>query len=502
MSQASQAVAPIDGGALRRKLREHFGFRRFRPGQAEAVQAAIEGRDTVIIMPTGSGKSVCFQLPALELEGTAVVVSPLIALMKDQADTLRARGIAVAEVNSTLKADEEREAIEAISAGRVEFVYTTPERLARPDFRAVLKGIKVDLFVVDEAHCASQWGHDFRPEYMALGEAIADLGRPTVLALTATATPDVIDDVRRQLRIPDAEIVHMGVDRPNLHLAVVRSEGEPAKRSAILRMVREFEGVGIVYTATVRAVKELTDYLQGEGIAVGSYHGQLRAALRAENQDRFMAGDLRVIVATNAFGLGIDKPDTRFVLHHHAPATIEAYYQEAGRAGRDGLPSRCVLLHDPTDKALHHFFQAGRYLDGETLVNAHHALKRLATEDGSPTFERLRSISPVPKTRLKQAINLFKGRGVLKEEDGQLTLLVANLTMDELHRMAGDYRDRDERDRLKHRQMVEFSETRKCRWAYLIDYFGTDDGAEPPAACGHCDNCDGGLALASAEPGP
>lgn len=491
MSRATRTDFPPVRPELRRKLLQHFGFRVFRPGQAEVVRSAIEGRDTIVIMPTGSGKSVCFQLPALELEGTAVVVSPLISLMKDQADALRERGIPVVEVNSTLSAEAERAALEDVAAGRVEFVYTTPERLAKPEFRAILKSIHVDLFVVDEAHCASQWGHDFRPDFMALGEAIADLGRPTVLALTVTATPDVIDDIRRQLRIPDAEVVHMGIDRPNLTLAVVKAEGEDAKRVEILRVVGEAEGTGIIYTATVRAVKELTSFLQDQGIAAEMYHGQLRTALRTENQDRFMRGDLKVIVATNAFGLGIDKPDIRFVIHHHSPATIEAYYQEVGRAGRDGQPSRCTLLHDPSDKALHRFFQAGRYATGEELVNALHALKRLAGEAGPPpTFERLRSICPVPKARLKQALNLFKNRGVVKEDEGLFTLVVADLTHDELDRMAGDYRERDERDRLKQHQMAEFSESRACRWAYLEDYFETEEAPAEPTPCGHCDNCE------------
>ncbi len=497
MSQAMRIGGPAGTGSLGRKLQEHFGFRRFRPGQARAVQAAIDGRDTIVIMPTGSSKSVCFQLPALELVGTTVVVSPLIALMKDQADSLRARGISVAEVNSTLRAGEERDALTAIAEGRMEFVYTTPERLAMPAFREILKQTTIDLFVVDEAHCASQWGHDFRPEYLSLADTIAELGRPTVLALTATATPDVIDDIRGQLRLVAAEVVHMGIDRPNLHVATVKAEGEAAKRAEILRLVAESEGTGIIYTATVKAVKDLTEFLQDQGIAAESYHGQLRVAARTENQDRFMRGDLKVIVATNAFGLGIDKPDIRFVVHHHAPATIEAYYQEAGRAGRDGLPARCVLLHDPSDRSLHRFFQAGRYPTGEDLVNAHHALKRLAAEDGSPTFERLRALSPVPKTRLKQALNLFKNRGVVREEDAQIQLLVPDLSMIELHRMAGDYRERDERDLLKQRQMSEFAETRQCRWTYLADYFKVDDDAPAPApapACGHCDNCDAGLA--------
>ena len=475
---------------LSRRLREHFGFRHFRPGQARAVQAAIEGRDAIVIMPTGSGKSVCYQLPALELEGTTVVVSPLISLMKDQVDHLREKGKSALMVNSTLKAGELREALAAIAGGSVEFVYATPERLACPDFRDALKKILIDLFVVDEAHCASQWGHDFRPEYLALSEAIEALGRPPVLALTATATPDVIDDIKAQLRIPEAEVIYTGVDRPNLSLQVRKVEGESRKRAEIARIIGESEGTGIVYSATVKGVNELTRELQAQGISAESYHGRLGAKLRVMNQDRFMKDEVRVMVATNAFGLGIDKPDIRFVIHHHTPGTIEAYYQEAGRAGRDGHPARCVLLFDPADKSLHRFFQSGRYPGAEDLINAHHALKRLVDEPGERSLTRLQSISPVPKTRLKQALNLFKGRGIVKVDRDEVQLVVHDLSIGELQRMAGGYAERSERDQLKLHRMFHFAESSTCRWSHLLDYFGHEDPTgESPTVCGRCDNC-------------
>ena len=492
MTHAANVHHAADPLQMRLKLREHFGFKSFRPGQAEAVAAAIEGRNTIVVMPTGSGKSLCFQLPALELVGTTVVVSPLIALMKDQADRLRSRGIAVSEINSTLPAAVEREELAAIGRGEREFVYTTPERLARRDFREILKQTSIDLFVVDEAHCASQWGHDFRPEYMALAEAIEDLGSPTVLAMTATATPDVIDDIRHQLGIDDAEIVHMGIERPNLSLEAIQVTGEYAKLREIAQLLDAIPGTGIIYTATVKATKALTASLQEAGVEAACYHGQMKCSDRTATQDRFMRGDLKVMVATNAFGLGIDKPDIRFVIHHHVPPTIEAYYQEAGRAGRDGEPARCILLFDPSDRALLNFFQAGRYPSGEDLVNAHHAVKRLVAMDKDHTFEELTKISPLGKVRLKQALNLLKQKHVVREDKEGLHLLLPDLSPDALERLAGSARERDERDRIKQQQMLDFVEIQSCRWMYLHHYFELVhevDHGNHDQSCGRCDRC-------------
>jgi ATP-dependent DNA helicase RecQ len=485
MSTSAARVA----GHLRDKLREHFGFKHFRPGQLRAVVSAMEGHDTVVIMPTGSGKSLCFQLPGLELPGTTLVVSPLIALMKDQADSLREYGVEVATMNSTLSAGEESSAEAAIAAGREEFVYTTPERLAKPEFRELLKTNVIDLFVVDEAHCISSWGHDFRPEYLVLGEAVEDLGRPPVLAMTATATHDVIQDILLHLRIPDALVVHTGFYRPNLHLGGVPAAGDEVKRGRLLQMLHEIEGTGIVYTATVKAVEELTDFLQGQGIDAEKYHGRMALKARTRAQDRFSDGAMKVMVATNAFGLGIDKPDIRFVVHYHTPGTIDAFYQEFGRAGRDQETARCTLLYDPEDRKIQKFFKIGRYPDEEDLVNAYHTLTLLAEQAVQPTFAEIDAASPLSSSRMRTCLTIFAARGIVRRGTrNRYELVSRNLAREDVVRAGVAFQQKRDLDEVKLEQMTAYAETTACRWQMILDYFGSDEEL-PEGRCGHCDNC-------------
>ncbi|HEX2274313.1 MAG TPA: ATP-dependent DNA helicase RecQ [Acidimicrobiales bacterium] len=339
--------------------RDTFGFERLRAGQEEAIRAAASGRDTLAVLPTGWGKSAIYQLAALLIPGPTVVVSPLIALQRDQVRSLLANDVAAAEANSQMGAGDRQRALDHLASGDVEFVFLAPEQLAKDEVVAEIAAARPSLFVVDEAHCISAWGHDFRPDYLGLASVVTAVGRPPVLALTATAAPPVREEIVERLALRDPVVVVRGFDRPNISLSVERFVGADEKRSAAVERAATTAGAGIVYVATRRSAEEVAEALAARRVAAAPYHAGLPAAERNATQAAFTEGDLRVIVATTAFGMGIDKPDVRFVHHLDVAESLDAYYQEIGRAGRDGEPARAVLFYRPEDLGVRRFFASG-----------------------------------------------------------------------------------------------------------------------------------------------
>lgn len=356
-------------------LRKFFGFEEFREGQREVIEAVLAGHDTVVVMPTGGGKSLCFQLPALMKEGVTVVVSPLIALMKDQVDALAARNLPATFINSSLDFEEQKARIAGVRQGRYKLLYVAPERFRSSHFVETLQRADISLFAIDEAHCISQWGHDFRPDYLRLKSFRTSIGSPQTIALTATATPYVRADIIEQLSLEEPRAFVSGFDRPNLSIAVIHTEKDRDKYARIRQLATEYPGQsGIVYTSTRKTVEQITQRLKDARLSVIGYHAGMTDDERVRAQDDFMSGRAQIIVATNAFGMGIDKPDIRFVTHFQMPGSIEAYYQEIGRAGRDGAQSVCLLLFNYADKRTQDYFIEGSYPPPELIAKVYNAL--------------------------------------------------------------------------------------------------------------------------------
>lgn len=373
--------------AARRLLQERFGYPEFRPGQTTAVESVLSGSDTLVILPTGGGKSLCYQVPALVMDGLTVVISPLISLMKDQVDALEARGFAATYLNSTLSQAEISARMARVMQGEVKLLYVAPERFDLGRTAERLREAGVTLLAVDEAHCISEWGHDFRPSYLRVKDVRKRLGDPPTVALTATATPEVRDDIAKQLELRDPTVVITGFDRTNLSYHVIPAKNDAAKDETMVALLKEHlethkDGVAIVYASTRKTVERIAGVLTKAKLPALAYHAGLDDDHRAEVQDAFMAERQRIIVATNAFGMGIDKPNVRLVVHHAMPGTLEAYYQEAGRAGRDRLPATAILLHAFPDRFTHEFFIKGALPERETVAAVYAALQRLADREG------------------------------------------------------------------------------------------------------------------------
>jgi ATP-dependent DNA helicase RecQ len=494
---SSAAEAAVDGGddpdrAIDRALAGTFGFAGLWPGQREVMRDVLAGRPVVAVMPTGAGKSLCYQLPAVllaERGGLTIVVSPLIALMKDQVDALATRGIACAALTSAAGPDEQSAILERIRRGALTLVYVAPERFASRRFLdALAAGGRIELLAVDEAHCISEWGHEFRPAYRALGAMLAALAPPRVIALTATATPEVRRDIAHQLGLARASFHVRGFARPNLCLLVHPVGGAAHKRAGLVELVGgRGSGSALVYAATRKNAEAYADGLASAGLRARSYHAGMDDDQRSAVQDRFMADQLDAVVATNAFGMGIDKPDVRLVVHADLPRSPEAYYQEAGRAGRDGEPAVCSLLFNYSDVRVQEFLIDATYPAPDLL----RALWKLLRErPGRFHPEILRDDLPdrPHASVIESAAKILLRHGFLIGDHANLAACRPSDRVGEFPPLDTDGLERRAQvERGKLRAMVSYAYDEECRHGFLLTYFG--DAAARRSGCARCDRC-------------
>jgi ATP-dependent DNA helicase RecQ len=483
----------FDQAELERTASSYFGWEDFRPGQQEAVTAALQGRDVLAVMPTGHGKSAIYQLAAVQLEGPAVVVSPLIALQNDQMQDLNALGekTRAVAINSTSSEREQEDHWDLLDAGQVKFLFLTPEQLAKDEVASRVAQARPALLVIDEAHCISSWGHDFRPDYLRLDTVREALGGPTIVALTATASSPVRDEIIERLKLRDPLVLAEGFDRPNLELSVQRHEAESRKQQAVLDQVTELPKPGLLYVSTRRSTEEYAAALAERGIRALPYHAGLAVRKREKAHEDFLAGNTDVVVATTAFGMGIDKPDVRFVVHADIPDSLDSYYQEIGRGGRDGERTDVVLHYRTEDVGLRTFFGT-RHARPEDLRTV---LEALDGCDKPMPLKDLKAAVKLSARAVTSTVNLLEGAGVLGVSRKGVRPY-KRFDVDQGVQRAVD--EAEARVRMEHSRiemMRGYAETDGCRRDYLLRYFGES----LPEPCGSCDNCRTGRTAASAD---
>jgi ATP-dependent DNA helicase RecQ len=486
----------VSRGDVERLARERFGFEDLRPGQSEAIGSILDGSDTLVVMSTGAGKSAIYQIAALLIPGPTVVVSPLIALQRDQVEALEDRLPGEAgDVSSAVAEGKRRRTLEDVAGGEVEFVFLAPEQLTNEEVLHRLRSSEPSLFVVDEAHCVSEWGHDFRPEYLRLAAVAEELGRPRVVALTATASPPIRDEIVQRLGLREPRVIVAGFDRPNIHLSVERHHDDADKRRALLEHVSVADKPGLVYVATRRAAEELEAELAGSGLRAAAYHGGMAAGRREDVREGFMDGRLDVVVGTTAFGMGIDKPDVRFVVHLDPSGSVDSYYQEVGRAGRDGQAAHARLFYRPEDLGRRRFF-AGGGVDEASLGELAEAVRAAR---GTVALGDLGDRLDLSEARLGVALNRLDqvGAVTLLPDDrvARADRIADDAAIEEAARLE---RDRVEFDRSRVEMVRAYAEHEHCRREFILSYFG-----EPyEAPCGNCDNCDSGAGAPAAGESP